>query len=227
MIRLISLSTIFVFSLFIYSCSMITGSSQEPDFQFEKETFVVHGEIKDTYRSLDVISIRVKTDIDIEEFNDDIKATDLQLLTPFSHSRYSAVTTRQVQSPLPIVLLLPHNVNRSHFYSFSDNLNDDSFANNPFIVYSLPAYTRDPKKLSWYYPNNKISLKPSTEDFSASEFLEQFNLEFLSKNPQIDLYTFSDNYFSHGSPYELAQSIFDSGVYKYVVPDAFHKIVRH
>ncbi|MCH8535391.1 MAG: hypothetical protein LAT51_10015 [Flavobacteriaceae bacterium] len=224
---MIIFSTVFVLSLFIYSCSMITGNQDEPEFRFEKETYIVEGEVLNTYRSLDVISIQLKTGIDLEEFNEYVKSNGLQHVRPFSHSHYSAVTATQIQGHAPIVLLLPSNVDHSQYYSFSDNLNEDSFANNRFIVYSLPAYTRDPEQLAWYYPNNIISVKPSTEDFSVTQLSEQFNLEFQSKNSLIDLYTFSDIHFSHGSPYNLAQSIYDSGNYKYVVPNGFWEIVRH
>lgn len=225
--RLIILSTGFVLFLFIYSCSLISGSTDEPEFRFEKETFIVDGEVRNIYRSLDVITILPKKDIDLEEFNEYITSTGLQLVKPFNHSQYSAITASQLEGHMPIVLLLPFNADRRHYYSFSANLNEDSFANNQFIVYSLPAYTWNPDELSWFYPNNLITVKPSTEDFSPSDLSEQFNLEFLSKNSLVAMYTFSDNHFLHGTPYELAQSIYDSGNYDFVVPDGFSKTVLH
>lgn len=225
--KLIVINSVLVFVLFFYSCSDISGSTDEPELQFEKETFIVDNEEINTFRSLNVISISLKPDIDLDEFNDYINSMDLQLITRFTHSPYSKVSDSQFQGHGPIILLLPSNADYNQFYSFSDNLKEDSFAKNPFINYSLPAYIRDPEQLTWYYPNNKISVKPKAEDFSVSELSEQFNLEFQSKNSLIDLYLFKDNEFLHGSPYELARNIYESENFRYVVPDGFWQIVRH
>lgn len=223
--KIISIISVIVISLFMYSCSKISGSDDERELRFEKEYFYVDDEIIETYRSLDVISIVLKPDIDIDEFQQYISSKGLQLISSFNHIHYSIL--RDFQLPGPLILLLPENADYSQYYSFSENLTEDSFANNRFIKYSLPAYTHDIENPGWYYPNNKISVKPKTDDFSVSEFSEQFNLEFQSKNVQIDLYNFIDNQFLHGSPYELAVSIYNSGDYRYVVPDGYWEIVRH
>lgn len=224
--RFIFINSVLAVLLFATSCSLLTGSSDEPELRFEEEQYIVDGEVKKTYRSLDVISVRLKADTDPDEFNSYIDSLGLQPVTSFHHSPYSAISESQVQRKALIVFLLPSNADRSQFFSFSDNLNEDSFAKNRFIEYSLPAYSYDPENTSWYYPDNRIMVLPLSEGFSETELSGQFNLElhsYLNLN-EIHMYTFSDRQFLHGSPYELAGAIYESGDYKYVVPNSFRYV---
>ncbi|MCH8487233.1 MAG: hypothetical protein LAT75_10210 [Candidatus Cyclonatronum sp.] len=225
--KLVFISSFLVTAIIFSSCSGITGSTEEPVYEFSEESFFVDGKEIKTFRSLNVISVGLKPDTDADAFHDYINDMGLQLISAFTHQHYSRIPDSQLSSLSPVILLLPPGADNAQFYSFSDNLREDSFANNPFIRYSLPAYSSDPEKEAWYYPNNLISVKPSAEDFSVSELSAQFSLEFLSKNSQIDLYLFRDNAFRHGTPYTLAKNIYESGNFRYVVPDGFWQIVRH
>ena len=224
--RFIIINSVLTILLFATSCSLLTGSSDEPELRFEEEQYIVDGEVRKAYRSLDVISVRLIADTNVDEFNSYIDSLGLQPVTSFYHSPYSAISESQVQRKALIVFLLPSNADRSQFFSFSDNLSEDSFAKNSFIEYSLPAYSSDPVNTSWYYPDNIIALLPLSEDFSETELADQFNLElhsYLNLN-ELHMYAFSDHQFLHGSPYELAGAIYESGDYKYVVPNSYRHV---
>lgn len=219
-----NIASVLFLTLLMYSCSMITESTYDPELRFEKEQFYVENEIIDIYRSLNVISVGLKSDIDLNEFQQYLKSQGLQPITPFSHIRYSTLYNNHSGRNFPLILLLPKNAKIGQFYSYSKDLTKNSFARNPFIEYSLPAYSRDLDGKRWYYLNNIITVKPSTDEFSVLEFSKEFNLEFVSKYPLIEMYTFIDNQFLNGNPYELSNKIYQSGNYSFAIPDAFEQV---
>ncbi len=224
---ILSSISLFVLTILLFSCSIITGSNNELELSFEPEYFISNDKVIETFRSHNFISVLLRDDIDADSFIEYLDTTGLHLVQKFRHTKPSYLNQSQKEGQLPIILKLPENIDRNQYYSFSTSLSNDSFASNPYIVYSLPAYSRDRGEHNWYYPNNRIAVKPTSDNFSIDHLTEQFNIEFVSKNTQIDLYTFVDNNFKNGSPYELANKIFESGEFKYVMPNGFSEIDRH
>ncbi|MBP3191843.1 hypothetical protein [Natronogracilivirga saccharolytica] len=215
--------TIIFGGFWVFSCDRLVSSDESPDLQYDREYYIVNEDTVHVHLSHDIIAVYPAEDADPDAFNKLIRSYGLQPLRLYSHEPISEVPAQFVESGRPVIFRLPSNMDRRHFYSYYEGLNQHSFARHQLVYYSSAAGKQDPDREGWFYPTNKIVVKPAKEDFSVHDLEETFHVTLVSKTEQIMSYTFRDEQFRNGNPYAAAQSIYESGSFEYVYPSAYHE----